>query len=374
MIGAYLCFCDNNHSIGSIEKRNPTTKARKSLEEQNRNTEVGGMPDLSGIDPALRDRVRKRLAAIAEFEMSPSRKNAERLARSVGLKTAGFYNLVRAWQTLQDPMDLVGRTRPRSKLVSLNEEARTLVAEVMAKHHTMQIDDLIEVLETRAMSRGVALPPRLRLKRYVIKHRTQSLPDNIAKLGDIIIDHSVANLPVAARETGTPMRPLVTAAIDINRNRVLALALSHGRPSATVMGSVIRSAVGVITRAHAPICLFNPKIVIPEVEGQPQLITALEQSGFVVISQKIGPYDHGKGIEALLGQINSGIRFLPRLVTAPDERRQMRLKPGKTSISLEDAQAMVCHRLNIPAVAPPDAKPASALDEFLDQAGRITGG
>jgi len=325
--------------------------------------------DLSAIEPVLRDRVRQRLAAITEFENAPSRQNAERLALTVGLKAAGFYNLVKAWRTLQDPMDLVGGNRPRSKRVSLEEAVQAIVDASIAELAGMQIDDVVDRIEKRALSRGIALPPRLRLKRYIIKHRPRRLPDEIAMLGDIVIDHSVVELPVASTGKGAPLRPLITAAVDVKKNKVLALTLSHGRPSAMQMGFVIRDAIG--TSLWNGSAGRDSKLILgmPDLKGDAGLVKALEWSGFEVRSFQAGPYDHGKAIEALLGQINTGIRFLPRLVMAPDERRQMKLKSGKAVIQLEDAAAMVRHRLNIPDVAQCSFDHPNALDTFLDQAG-----
>lgn len=312
--------------------------------------------DLSGVEPELQETVRERLMAIAEYERSPTRKHATALALRIGLKTAAFYNLVKAWRTLRDPLQIVGRTRPRTKKIDLDQRVQALLDKIIEEYPTSRTDELIKQAETRAESQGVPIPDRLKIKRYLAQSRPKILPTEVALRGDLIVEHTVVEVPVCDPGNQFPLRPMATVVLDSQHNIIRALELSHGTPTAAKMGSALKIALAAM-KEEGPLKGGSTKIRISLLELEddhlPALASALKNDGFEVSCYRAGKYEHGIGLESLLGQIHKGLRFLPRLVTAPAERRRvMHRKAGRSPMKLEEAEALVRSRLGLKASFP----------------------
>jgi hypothetical protein len=306
--------------------------------------------DLSAIDPALRATVRARLRAIAEFENSPGRKKAEELAKGIGLRTSGFYNLVKAWQTLRDPVGLSGRARPRTKSTSIDAPFSSVLDETLASHPDLPANDLISIASTKAALAGITIPNRNKIKRYLTQNRSRILPPSITGQGDLVVEHTVISVPVQSRDHDFPMRPLATIVLDTKQNAVCALDLSHGQPTAAKISLALASVLPAARRSAARYPGGGGiRIALPLIQDEelPQLVDELERQGHDAQCYNVGAYEHGRGIEALYGQIIQGLRFAPRLVTAASARRVMKLKPGQAAMNLAEAEALVCARLGV---------------------------
>lgn len=306
--------------------------------------------DLSAVEPALRETVRHRLQAIHDFGREPGRRNAEKHASQLGLSPAAFYNLVKAWQTLRDPLRISGRTRPRTKTIGIDDDVQPMLDRVIRDHPELPTVRLASLAIDAIRGNGLTLPTRSKVLRYVAKHRPRTLPPEIVARGNLVVEYTVIELPVFDEVTQCILRPLVTAVVDTRANVVCDLHLSHGGPTAATIAAALRSVTHARSdQAVEPHSVIATRIGMPMFHDPnlPELVASLEQCGFVVSQYPVGAYGHGKAIEALYGQITDGLRFAPRLVMASSDRRATKLKAGRTAIALTAAEGLVRARLGI---------------------------
>ena len=327
--------------------------------EQTMNKDQPYSVDLSGIEPERRGEVRRRLNALAEYELSPGRENAERLAATLGLGAAQFYNLARAWRTLRDPAAIAGGSRPRNRQVQIEAIQAKLLDDAMSSLPDGMPEQLIHKAEQQARTGGITMPSSDKMKRYIHANRIRKLPTQLAKLGDWIVDHTVVEIPVVNRETA-PQRPLATAVIDSRLNSIIAVDLSLGLPSVPKIAAVLIRAIGL----HSDENVGFPKIAVglPFLNDQrwAELVTSVAAAGSSVVEYTPGAYEHGRCVEALLGLRHEGIRLRPRLVLAPPTRRVSPANGMFNPVSLVEAERLLRKRFGI------SDKPGSKLSEQSD--------
>lgn len=327
--------------------------------EQKVNIKIDDDIDLSAIDPALREKVRQRLCAIAAFERAPGRKQAERLAAELGLRPAAFYNLVKAWQTLRDPLSLSGRSRPRTKSIDLDGATQSALNTIIHENPGASLCDLMAIAMRNSAGSDLPMPGRGKIRRYLSRYAPRTLPHEIIARGDLVVEYTVIELPVLAAPGSPPLRPLATVVLDTRTNNICALGLAHGVPTAATTAATLQP----VAASFAPRQLLpKMRIGLPHVQDPAfsLLVERLEQEGFDVACNDVGAYEHGKGIEALYSQLSEGLRFLPRLVSASPDRRIAKLTRGKSAMSLTEAEALVRARLGIP----PSAETVSGSEDF----------
>lgn len=302
--------------------------------------------DLSGIEPDRRGEVRRRLKALAEHELTPGRENAKKLATSLGLGVAQFYNLAKAWRELRDPAAIAGGSRPRNRQIQIEDLQAKLLDDAMSSLPDGMPEQLIHRAEQQAKIGGITMPSCDRMKRYIHANRIRKLPTQLAKLGDWIVDHTVVEIPVVNKETA-PQRPLATAVIDSRLNSIIALNLSLGLPSAPKIAAVLIRAIELRSNENVGF----PKITVglPFLNDQrwAKLPASVAAAGNSVVEYTPGAYEHGRCVEALLGLRHEGIRLRPRLVLASPTRRVCPPNGMFNAVSLIEAEKLVRKRLGI---------------------------
>ncbi|MHB9879011.1 hypothetical protein ACSMXM_05025 [Pacificimonas sp. ICDLI1SI03] len=310
------------------------------------NKKAAAPVDLAGVAPELRPEVCRRIAAIRDFETSPGRKNAERLAKGLGIGTAQFYNLVKAWKHLRDPQRLSGKSRPRNRLVDLDPDHAELVDEIISATPHATSDKIVRETFEKAKAREMTLPVAARVKRYVHAKRPACLPKSLADLGDLIVDHTVLEIPIDIGGSEA-VRPLATMIFDIGTDTLCALKLSEHIPSAAIVADAITAASMAEARPNSE---PGPRtIVIPDMagDGWQDLRNALVRAGIKVTTYPTGSYGHGQCAEGLFGQLHNGIRLRPRLVTASPVRRLVKKSSAFSPLTLHQAEKFMHARLGV---------------------------
>lgn len=302
--------------------------------------------DLHGIEPERRDEVRRRLKAIAEFESSPSRKKAEQFAAHLGLGVAQFYNLAKAWRTLQDPAAIAGGSRPRNRKTNIEASQAKILDDLMRSQPDAMPEQLIQSAERQASTGGIAMPSSDKMKRYIHANRARILPAQLAKLGDWIVDHTVLEIPIM-NETTTAQRPLATVVIDSQSNSIISLDISLGLPSAAKIAGALSSAVG--SRGGGIDRLPHVTVGLPVVHDNhwADLRMGIETEIGPVLEYTPGAYEHGRCVEALFGLRHEGIRLRPRLVLASPVRRKYPVNGSLKPMNLTEAEKFVRARFGV---------------------------
>lgn len=168
--------------------------------------------DLMFVAPEQRDEVRRRIAAVEQFIAAPGRRAAEAAAARLGLSTAQFYNLVRAWRAKQRPEIMMGRHSPREMQSRIDPLVLDLIDEVISADRRAAASVLVERVRSLAAIRGIELPDPSTVARSVRRKRPMLLTEEHRRDVDLIIDHTVVDLPVDFGD-GQARRPLVTVVI-----------------------------------------------------------------------------------------------------------------------------------------------------------------
>ena len=337
------------------------------------NVKTGYNMDLTAIEPRLRGIVRRRLEAISRFEASPGRQNAERLAKEIGLGTAQFYNLVKAWRTLRDPRKLAGPEMARTKPVDLDEAQRRIIERAIDHAPTAAPDEIVRLAIGDGDVHGVPMPAKEKVRRAVLARRPSRLTDELASLGDLIVDHTVLDLPVDFGG-GTIERPLATVVVHAPAHRIVALEIGRGGPSTRSIAASLRAAFECAGKHGGEPVIERLAIPSPSDEDWPRLHDAVGRAGLSLNALRSGPYGHGRCIEALLGQRREGIRFRPRLVEAGPERRSILPHTSHAPLDAERTRELVLARLevgDVPGFSCDLTEPS--MQRLLERLGSLSG-
>lgn len=310
------------------------------------NSEKDADVDLSGIPPELRPVVSRRIKAIRQFETNPGRASAEALAQSLGIGTAQFYNLAKAWRNLRDPQHLAGQSRPRKRIVDLDPDQAKLIDKTISEMPNSVPDEIVKAAMKRGAKDDVKLPGAGRIKRYVIASSAPQLPSQITALGDLIVEHTVLDLPIAFRGD-VVSRPTATMIFQTSRAQLCGLTLSEGKPTSADVARVILQCIGPSLKASSKD--YTARIAIPKTadENWDDLCGSLDQAGFAVSPYRPGPYGHGRCTAAIFGRLTNGITFRPRLVEVEGERRRMRGQSAFDPLTPDEGEKLVSSRLGI---------------------------
>jgi len=302
--------------------------------------------DLSAIPPELRPVVTQRIEAIRKFEQAPGRANAEALALELGLGTAQFYNLVKAWRNLRDPQRLSGQSRPRKRIVDLEPGQVQLIDETISAMPDSAPDEIVKAAIERGATDDVELPGAERIKRYVIANSAPRLPDEITALGDLIVEHTVLDLPIAFR-SDTTSRPTATMLFDTSDATLCGLSLSEGKPTVADIARAIMQCLPASPWMSNKADAAHIAIPTTADEQWHDLCDPLGNAGIMVSTYRPGPYGHGRCTAAIYGRLANGISFRPRLVEVGGERRKMRGQTAFEPLTPEEGGKLVSTRLGL---------------------------
>lgn len=297
--------------------------------------------DLTFVAPERRDEVRRRIAAIERFLSSPSRTAAADIANELGLRTAQFYNLVRTWKAHRRPERLAGAGRRKERDLGVTASQAKMMNNVMAEDPRAAPSEMVHSIMARLETMPGRAPRQEIITRYVARTRPALLPNSLRNSGDLIIDHTVLELPV--RTDAGLTRPLATMLIDAGRESIVGIALSTGHPDAGCAAAAMLDAVRRCTRHASGNPISTLSIVRPgDADNRwAAFDQAVDDAGFEQRISPITPRAGGKAIEALLGRKPAGIMLRPRLTRSPLEKRKPKGGEDRMPMILNDAENYV---------------------------------
>lgn len=301
--------------------------------------------DLTFVAPERRDEVRRRIDVIQRYLLAPGRRAAEDCAAELGLRHAQFYNLVRAWRLSGRPeMVDPGRRRPRG--TTMSPAQRRLVDDVVAADCRAPATTLIDRVFSAAEDGGIDMPHREVIARRVRRVRPGLLPTDVKAQFDLIVDHTVLDMPVDYGGEG-PRRPLLTALIDTVSDAIVGIALSPGTPGPATTAAALADAArrGMCALGDGSGDRPTVGIVAMHVDEVSDLAPLMEGAGMGAEALLTGAHGAGRAIEALVGASRDGIRLKPRLVWAYPRRRWIQWSPGTASLAPDEAASLVRNRL-----------------------------
>jgi hypothetical protein len=292
-------------------------------------------PDMSFIPPERREEVLRRITAIEHFLQAPGRKAAEAHAHELGIRTAQFYNLVRAWKAYGRPERVAGaQPHSRRNLVVTDEQASRM-DEIIFADPRVAPGEMVRTIMRAGLDAGWTLPRQEIVARYVSRARPPLLPRGIENEFELLVDCTVLELPV--RVGDLVIRPLATILIDVKQEAAVGLALSMKHPGADTMAKAILDGLRHGRRYSAATSTETTRIALPSNDVPGRLSEAMTQAGYAVRSEPVTPRGGGKVIEALLGRRSAGIKLRPWLVTAPLAKREAKTRIAIKPMSLDEA-------------------------------------
>jgi len=293
------------------------------------------VPDMSFIPPDRREEVLRRITAIEHFLQARGRKAAEAHANELGLRTAQFYNLVRAWKAYGRPERIAGaQPHSRRNLVVTDEQASRMDKIIFADPRVAP-GEMVRIIMRAGLEAGWALPRQEIVARYVSRARPRLLPRGIENKFDLLVDCTVLELPV--RVGDLVVRPMATILIDVKQEAAVGLALSMEHPGTDTMAKAILDGLRHSLRCSAATSTKTSRIALPSNDAPGRLSEALTKAGYEVRSEPVTPRGGGKVVEALLGRRSAGIKLRPWLVTAPLAKREVKTRIAIKPMSLDEA-------------------------------------
>ncbi|WP_394651990.1 hypothetical protein [uncultured Sphingomonas sp.] len=301
--------------------------------------------DLTFVAPERRAEVRRRIAVIERFIAAPGRTAAEACAAELGLRPAQFYNLVRAWRETARPKAIMGPGAPRKKPSRVDQRLLAVIDQTIAENGRAEPSTLIARVARVARARDIPMPNRTTLARQVLSRRPALLVERIRSSYDLVVDHTVLDLPVDFG-AASAKRPLATIAIDVATDAIVGIAISPGAPRPPATARALLDAMRRGSRSVVASC-GRPRVgivahLLAEVDA---VLEPLAKSGFEPSWMAAGTHAGGLIIESLLGQQHADIRLRQRLVWHDGQRRMAALAPGANALPLEEAESLVRGRL-----------------------------
>lgn len=316
----------------------PVRKLRSATQILEKELSMRRMPDLSFVEPDRRKEVLRRISAIEAFVNGfGGRQAAEAHARVLGLRTAQFYNIVRAWQEHGRPERIAGAGHRRQRDLGVTEEQATWMDALIAADPRAAPAAMVDSIMKAGLEAGRDLPRREIVGRYVARVRPPILPEQTKNMADLVVDHTVLEIPIEHGKGS--VRPLASALIDTRAEAVVGLALSLGYPGPDTAADAILDALRHGPRYSRVSPSAGLRIALP-INGSHSpgwLEAALSSAGYVVHAMPTTARGGGKAIDALLGRRQGGIETRPRLVSAPLAMRGAKETVGLRPMSLDEA-------------------------------------
>ncbi len=301
--------------------------------------------DLTFVAPERRGEVRRRIAAVESFIATPGRRAAEAVAIRLGLSVAQFYNLVRAWQAKRQPEAMMGRHASRDMRPRIDRSVLDLIEEVIVADQRAAAVDAIDRVGSLARDRGIALPDPSTVARYVRRKRPSLLTDEQRSGFDLIVDHTVVDLPVDFGD-GRARRPLVTIVIDVGTEAPVALTISTATPGpATTAAAVLDALRGGTRHAHGRDTKPRVGIVAMSQIEAASVIDLLKDAYIEADLIMTGAHSGGLFAESLLGREPAGLLLKQRFVWHDGNRRLATTPAGIAPLTPADALALIRGRL-----------------------------
>lgn len=303
---------------------------------------------LKVVAPNRRETVRRRIAALEEYEALPNRnwRDLDRLCRPLDLSPQGFMRLWRSWRTLRDPAALQGPSPARGR--TLRTDDLHFVREAVRRIPTEgSIESRVTAIEALARDEGVPLRSRSALRRLVREIVEQDEPAPLLAQPASVVAVDMVPIEIVVDEGGGPRLPLAAVVLHPASGTVMAALLSLGAPGPAAAAAVLRRWL-----AEDP---FDPdgaavdEAIVPASRdgAWTPLFDLLARRGV----KRIGPDGRrapvGSIVEASVGRQLLGIDTRPRMAhRSSAERRPLVRSPRlNRPLSLAEAQAVLDERV-----------------------------
>lgn len=305
--------------------------------------------DLSGVMPQRRETVRRRIAALEEYDNLPKRTSTElvRLCEPLGLSAPSFYRLWRSWRTLRDPATLQGATKTVRGLrdpVGDREYVQGLLASMPRDG---SIEAQVHEIERQAAAQSVPVRSRSALRRLAREIRDQGTAPPLSASPEGMIGLDIVPIEIAVDDGGVATLPLAVIVLHPRTGSVLSVTLSLAPPSpASVAAALARwldslPAEGIGVQVDAA---FAPSA---RNEEWTDLWATLRRYGL----ERSGPegmrMPAGEVIAGSLGRRLLGIDVRPRMAHRPSDARRPLERSTRLGgpLSLAEAQAAMDERV-----------------------------
>ncbi len=186
--------------------------------------------DLADVDPLKWAEVRRRVAVIRDYLMIPHPTGADRdrHASQLGLGTAQFYNLVRAWRAHRKPSALIPGIRDvarpsKSRRGGVDPRAREIARNVIYEFgRTATVTALATEITRRCALEQVTPPSRGTI--YALARERGHSPDASPAEG-ILVARAFMRLPTMI--DGNVTFPTSLLAVEIPNGRILGIVLTE---------------------------------------------------------------------------------------------------------------------------------------------------
>lgn len=314
--------------------------------------------DLTFVAPERRAEVNRRIDVIERFTKRPGRKAADSCAAALGLSTGQFYTLVKAWTLTRRPESIAGSGRPRTRPSTINDVQAAIIAEAAAARGRPQ--DVLRRAFELAAERDVSMPHISAVRRHYERTRPRHLPDAFTAFGDALVMDACA-VGVAVRDqAGDAVRPVLTAVIDVRRDRLIGASLSTAGYGPASAAAALADALATTQPQvmHTDATLLTIGRWIPSGQDWTDFDQTIASAGIGSSNIAAGKDDRSRGITGLLGTRHAGIQLLPRL-TLSDVARRAAAEQDGDPVSIAVASDMLRGRF----VGRPTANALAMLDD-----------
>lgn len=307
-------------------------------------------PDLTGVHPLLWEKTRARIAAVEEYLRIPLPEDAdeERLAQRLGIGLSHFRKLVSLWvrhrraSMLPDTsLSRVGRRR-RGLAPEKLQVLEQVIAELGAAAPVADVD---QEIRQRCDALGLKPPGEQTVRRRMENARISTNGGTDGERA-LVIDHCAVALPVRT-EAGKTVVPVVTLAIAVPENVIVAHSVSLHTPSPQASATVLLEAILGSTSGADP----RPvRMGRGRTAGWRRLETTIREGGMSLQGSRAVPVPCARALTKALGHKLGGIKLLPNLTHRPGEAAKAAVREiAAADVPLAVAQAVVEHNRHLGA-------------------------
>jgi hypothetical protein len=290
--------------------------------------------DLSWVEPGLRAQTLHRIKVIERYLADPQRGAAARAGIELGLTKHQMHWLARAWTSRRRAEDVTLRQTTRSSPTRPPEGMPDIVRTAVRSAPVAKPIVLIESIAAAALAKGIALPSKPTLRRYIVAE--QRALASSAMTTDIAVDIVVIDLPVDNDGENDPatIRPHAIVVGDRDAGAVVNAVLTLDAPCApdlakAILAVLLDSSGGFFPTDRATIEAQRAKMIeLPRLEASEcdEIAAALCRAGFDVKWRDGGPRAHGRVTRALSGDTLAGYSIRTQLAFSERARRGIQSK------------------------------------------------
>lgn len=300
---------------------------------------VGKGIDLSGVDPARRAEIRRRVEVVrAYLEISaPSLADDRRHAGALGLGVAQFMNLVRIWREHRQASALPGarirRDRGRWTPV-IGEDVEAIVRAVIDQLGADANPTAIQrEVEARCGGAGLRPPSIDTTRARVLAARGDGVSETAA-IHSAVLDHVALGIPVAGPQGRTGV-PVLSFVANQGSGYVIGHAVSLHPPSPQGAARALLSSLDGSKEVEVE---WPLSMAVDATPGWRSLLDVLSRHGVIRTGRSGAPVPCGVAAKTLFGSALGGIPIRQRLVHAPSNASPGKLRGGRRPLSLEQAR------------------------------------